>query len=59
MATLTIQLPEITYQRLEKAAEQADKSIQDFIYEWINQLPEIEEPLDVAQDPVFQMEGYQ
>ncbi len=58
MTTITIKLPKIDYQRLEKAAKQSGKSIQTFIYEWIIQLPEIEESFDVTQDPVFQMEGY-
>lgn len=58
MTTLTIQLMEADYQRLVKAAEQVGKSVQGLIYEWISELPEIEESFDVTQDPVFTMEGY-
>ena len=59
MATLTIQLPETDYQYLKKAAKRAGKSVQAFVYEWITQLPEVEEPFDVTQDPIFQIEGYE
>jgi len=59
MTTVTIQLMETDYQRLEKAAERAGKSVQALIYEWIAQLPEVEEFFDITQDPVFQMEGYE
>ena len=58
MVKLTIQLMETDYQRLEKAANRAGKSVQSLVYEWIAQLPEVEESFDVTQDPVFQMEGY-
>ena len=59
MEAITIQLLETDYRRLEKAAAQANKSVQAFIYEWIIQLPEVEESFDVTQDPVFQIEGYE
>jgi hypothetical protein len=59
MTDLTIQLMETDYQRLQKAAERAGKSVQALIYEWITQLPEIEEAFDVTQDPIFQIEGYE
>jgi hypothetical protein len=56
---LTIQLMDADYQRLEKAAESAGKSVEALIYEWIVQLPEVGESFDVTQDPIFQMEGYE
>jgi predicted nucleic acid-binding protein len=40
MTTLTIQLAETDYQRLERAAKHAGKAIQALIYEWIAKLPE-------------------
>lgn len=46
------------YQRLKKAAKNAGKSVQTFIYEWLLQLPELNSSFDVTQDPIFQMEGY-
>ena len=58
MTSLTIQLMETDYLRLVKAAEKVGKSVQALIYEWIAQLPEIEQSFDVTKDPVFQMEGY-
>jgi hypothetical protein len=59
MTTLTIQLAETDYQRLEKAAQLAGKAVQALIYEWIAKLPEIEESFDVTHDPVYLMEGYE
>ena len=56
---MTIQLPELHYRRLEQAAKRSGKSVQALILDWIVQLPESEEPFDVTQDPVFQMEGYE
>ncbi|MFQ5641477.1 MAG: hypothetical protein ACE5IR_26165 [bacterium] len=58
MTQLAIQLIERDYQRLQKAAKRAGKSVQALIYEWISQLPEIDESFDVTQDPIFQIEGY-
>jgi hypothetical protein len=58
MTQLTIQLTEADYQRLEQTAEQAGKSIQSLVVEWIAQLPGSEEAFDVTQDPIFQLEGY-
>jgi hypothetical protein len=58
METLTIQLVEADYQRLKKAAEEAGKSIQALIYEWIDQLPALEEDFDITQDPLFNIEGF-
>jgi predicted DNA-binding protein len=58
MTALTIQLLEEEYQRLEKAAEQAGKSVHGIIHEWIAQLPEVEEPFDVTKDPIYQIEGW-
>ena len=59
MTTVTIQLTEVHYQRLEQAAKRIGKSVQALIHDWIAQLLESEEPFDVTQDPVFQMEGYE
>lgn len=47
------------YQRLEKAAKRAGKSVQLLVHEWITHLPEVEEPFDVTSDPVYLMEGYE
>ncbi len=59
MTKLTLHLMEADYQRLEKAAKRADKSVQAFIYEWILQLPAEEESYDVTQDALFHIEGYE
>jgi hypothetical protein len=58
MTQLTVQLTEADYQRLEQTAEQAGKSIQSLVVEWIAQLPGPAEAFDVTQDPIFQLEGY-
>ncbi len=59
MTAFTLSLIKSDYQRLEKAAKRAGKSVHALIYEWIAQLPEVDEFFDVTQDPVFQMEGYE
>lgn len=59
MANLTLQLMDNDYNRLIKAAEQVGKSVQALVYDWISQLPEIEESFNVNHDPVFTMEGYE
>lgn len=59
MTQLTMQLTEADYQRLEHAAEQAGKSVQAFIADWIAQLPKREEVFDITLDPIFQLEGYE
>lgn len=59
MIKLTIPLAESDYQRLEKAAKLAGKSVQLLVYEWITRLPEIDEPFDITSDPVYLMEGYE
>jgi hypothetical protein len=58
MTKLTLHLMETDYQRLEKAAQRAEKSVQAFIYEWILQLP-AEEAYDVTQDALFHIAGYE
>jgi len=58
MTSLTIQLAETDYQRLENAAKRTGKAVQALIHEWITRLPEIEESFDITQDPLFLMEGY-
>lgn len=58
MTTLNLQLTDIAYNRLIKAANKDGKTIQAMIYHLIDQLPEIDESYDITQDPVFQMEGY-
>jgi hypothetical protein len=58
MTELTVHLLEEEYQRLEKAAEEAGTSVQGLVHEWIAQLPEVEEPFDVTQDPIYQIEGW-
>jgi hypothetical protein len=59
MTSLTIQLMDSDYNRLIKEAKQVGKSVQEFIYSWIKQLPEIEETFDVTQDPIYTMEGFE
>ena len=59
MAQLTIELSDTEYQQLEKSAQRIGKATNVLVQEWIRQrLPELEEGLDVTQDPVYQMEGY-
>ena len=58
MTVLTIQLSDQDYQRLEKTARDAGKSVQEVIQEWIAELPDESLEFDVAQDPIFQLEGY-
>ena len=59
MKTITIQLPEVDYLRLKNAANQANKSVQGFIHEWIIQLTEIEEDSDINRESVIQFEGHE
>ena len=59
MTTVTIELTEVHYQRLEQTARRIGKSVQSFIHDWITHLPESEEPFDITKDPIFQMEGYE
>ncbi|MFQ5865695.1 MAG: hypothetical protein ACE5IW_10735 [bacterium] len=59
MRKLTIELSKADFERLEKAAKHAGKSIQNLICEWIVKLPEVEDSFDVTKDPIFQMEGYE
>ncbi len=59
MIKLAVQLAESDYQRLEKAAKRAGKSVQLLVHEWITQLPEVGEPFDVTSDPIYLMEGYE
>jgi len=54
MKTVNIQLPDVDYLRLKNAANQANKSVQAFIHEWIVQFPETEGVIDVNQESVFQ-----
>ena len=58
MTVLTIQLSDQDYQRLEKVARDAGKSVQEVIQEWIAELPEERPVFDITQDPIFQLEGY-
>jgi hypothetical protein len=57
MATVTIELSDTAYTRLAHVAQQFGKSVQKFLHDWITQLPDQGEALDVTQDPVFQMQG--
>lgn len=59
MTKLIINLTDTDYECLEEAAKRAGTSIQILIHEWIANLSKIDEPFDVTQDPVFQMEGYE
>ena len=59
MKTITIQLPDVDYLRLKNAANQVNKSVQAFIYEWIVQLPETEGIIGINQESVFQFGGYE
>lgn len=57
MPTVTIELRDRDYTRLAHVAEQFGKSVQNFLHDWMTQLPDQDESLDVTQDPVFQMQG--
>jgi hypothetical protein len=59
MTKLTVHLLVEEYQRLEKAAEQAGTSVQGLVHNWIAQLPEVEEPFDITQDPIYLMDGWE
>jgi hypothetical protein len=58
MTILTIQLNEKDYERLEKTAQQAGKSVQDVIQDWIAELPDTDLSSELAQDPIYQFDGY-
>lgn len=58
MQEITIKLLESDYKRLTKMAQHTGKSIQTLFYEWIFQLPELEDSIDIIQDQGVQMEGY-
>lgn len=58
MTTITIKLSETDYRRLQRSAKRAGKSVQKLVSEWISQLANSDDDLDVTQDPVYQMEGY-
>ena len=58
MTVLTIQLTDEDYQRLEKTARDAGKSVQEVIQQWIAELPDETLGFDITQDPIFQLEGY-
>ncbi len=58
MAMVNIELFETDYQRLVQVASQFGKPVQEFLHDWIAHLPEVNDTVDVTQDPVFQMEGY-
>jgi len=58
MADLTIELSENEYQRIQRAADTAGKSVKKFIEEWIVQLPSDKELSEVTNDPLFTIEGY-
>jgi hypothetical protein len=59
MAKLTIQLEEADYRHLVNIANRFGKSIEELFQEWVSQLPKVEEGYDFAEDPIFQMEGYE
>jgi hypothetical protein len=58
MTVLTIQLTDQDYQRLEKTAREAGKSIEEMVQQLIAELPGDIAELDVIHDPLFLFEGY-
>ncbi|MCL4506088.1 MAG: hypothetical protein M1434_09705 [Chloroflexi bacterium] len=58
MTVLTIQLSDEDYQRLEKTAREAGKTVQDVIQDWIAELPETSRQIDLSRDPIYLFEGY-
>ena len=58
MTVLTIQLSDQDYQRLQKTARDAGKSVQEVIQDWIAELPDEKATFDITQDPLYQFEGY-
>ncbi|MBC8181225.1 hypothetical protein H8E88_08875 [candidate division KSB1 bacterium] len=59
MTNLTVQLMDNDFKRLIKTAKQRGKSVQALIYDWISQLPEVEESYDVTDDPIFTIDGFE
>lgn len=58
MTKVTIELQDNEFNRLEKAANRNGKSIKEMIKQLIFQLPDGEKQLDVTEDPIYQMGGY-
>lgn len=58
MTKLTVQLQDSEYKQLQNLAASFGKTVQEFIQEWISQLPKIDPGFDVKQDPVFRMQGH-
>ncbi|RJP30425.1 MAG: hypothetical protein C4527_09620 [Candidatus Omnitrophota bacterium] len=58
MMELTIKLWDTEYQRLEKISKKTGKNVETLIREWILQLAEAEESIDITRDPIYSMEGH-
>jgi len=59
MTQLTLELPDLYYQRLEKESSRVGKAIERLILEWILQFPESEERFNPSQDPLYNFEGFE
>jgi len=55
---LLFQFSDEDIKRLEIAARNRGKSIQEIIHELIDKLPDIEETFDVKSDPIYLIEGF-
>jgi len=59
MADLLLHIVDSDYQRLQKAAQRAGKSIGDLVHELIATHPLKEDPFDVTNDPLYLFEGFE
>ncbi len=59
MTQLTLELPDLYYQRLEKESIRVGKAIERLILEWILQFPETEENFDPSHDPLYNFDGFE
>lgn len=58
MTELTIKLIDADYQRLEQMVKQSGKPVDTLIRNWILQFSEDLQYIDVTQDPIYTMTGY-
>lgn len=58
MAQLTLELPDLYYQQIEKEAIRAGKAKERLILEWIIQLADAETSDDFTKDLLYNFEGF-
>jgi len=58
MTELTIKLIDADYQRLERLAKQTGKPVDTLIRNWILKFSDDLNYIDVTQDPIYTMTGY-